>query len=137
MLNKIKKSFLALSVSLALLVTVPVALPAATAYADSTITNGVCGGATDLTVDSSKTASDCANDKTATGSANTLITDVLQILSVVIGLVAVIMIMIGGFHYVTSGGSQEKVKKAKETLLYAIIGIIIVVLAQTIVKFVL
>ena len=47
------------------------------------------------------------------------------------------MIIWGGFKYITSGGAQDKVKGAKDTLLYAIIGLIIVALAQVIVRFVL
>lgn len=70
-------------------------------------------------------------------SLNTLITKIVNILSVVVGIVAVIMIIIGGFRYITSGGKQESVTSAKNTILYAIIGLVIVALAQIIVKFVL
>jgi hypothetical protein len=47
------------------------------------------------------------------------------------------MIIIGGFRYITSGGKQESVTSAKNTILYAIIGLVIVALAQIIVRFVL
>ena len=70
-------------------------------------------------------------------SLNDLITKIVNILSVVVGIVAVIMIIIGGFRYVTSGGKQESVSSAKNTILYAIIGLVIVALAQIIVHFVL
>lgn len=86
-------------------------------------------------------ACDAANvEQCGNASAQSLddtIANVVDILSVVIGLVAVIMIVIAGFRYITSGGAQDKVKSAKDTLLYAIIGLIIVVLAQLIVRFVL
>jgi hypothetical protein len=49
----------------------------------------------------------------------------------------VIMIIYAGFRYVTSGGRDESVKGAKNTILYAIIGLVIVALAQIIVHFVL
>jgi hypothetical protein len=51
--------------------------------------------------------------------------------------VAVIMIIYGGFRYITSGGDSNRVGSAKNTLIYAIIGLIIVALAQLIVHFVL
>ncbi|MBR5419192.1 hypothetical protein IK110_03015 [Candidatus Saccharibacteria bacterium] len=55
----------------------------------------------------------------------------------VIGVVAVIMIILGGIGYVTSQGDAGKTKKARDTLLYGIIGLIIVLLAFAIVNFVL
>lgn len=79
---------------------------------------------------------------TSTGAGSSLdipgfITSVVNLLSFVVGALAVIMIMVGGFKYVTSGGDSGKVTSAKNTIMYAIIGIVIVVLAQTIVQFVL
>jgi hypothetical protein len=47
------------------------------------------------------------------------------------------MIIIGGFQYITSSGDSGKVGTAKNTILYAIIGLVIVALAQFIVRFVL
>jgi beta-lactamase regulating signal transducer with metallopeptidase domain len=72
----------------------------------------------------------------ATTSLNGTIDAIVNVLSVVVAAVAVIMIMIGGFRYVTSGGKQESVAGAKNTIMYAIIGLVIVALAQVIVKFV-
>ncbi len=71
------------------------------------------------------------------GDVNNLISDIVNILSVIVGIVAVIMIIVGGFKYITSGGDSNKVSSAKNTILYAIIGLIIVALAQFIVRFVL
>lgn len=68
---------------------------------------------------------------------NSLITDIVNIFSVIVGIVAVIMIIIGGFRYITSGGDSGNVTGAKNTILYAIVGLIVVALAQFIVKFVL
>lgn len=61
----------------------------------------------------------------------------LNILSAIVGIVAVVMILIGGFRYVTSGGKQENVTAAKNTIMYALIGLVIVAFAQVIVHFVL
>jgi hypothetical protein len=47
------------------------------------------------------------------------------------------MIIYAGFRYVSSGGNDDAVKGAKNTILYAIIGLVIVALAQIIVHFVL
>ena len=55
----------------------------------------------------------------------------------VIGVVAVIMIILGGIGYATSQGDAGKTKKARDTILYGIIGLIIVILAFAIVNFVL
>jgi hypothetical protein len=62
---------------------------------------------------------------------------VVQTLSLVIGIAAVIMIMIAGFKYITAGGDTAKITSAKNTIVYAVIGLIIAALAQFIVQFVL
>lgn len=61
---------------------------------------------------------------------------IIDILSIVVAAAAVIFIIIGGIKYVTSNGNQEKVTQAKNTILYAIIGLVIVIFAQTILNFV-
>jgi hypothetical protein len=61
---------------------------------------------------------------------------IVNILSWIVGVVAVIMIIIGGLKYVTSGGDAGNVSSAKNTILYAIIGLVVVLLAQIIVRFV-
>ena len=55
----------------------------------------------------------------------------------IVGIVSVIMLIWGGLRYVVSGGDSKKVTDAKNTILYAIIGLIIAVLAYAIVNFVL
>lgn len=62
---------------------------------------------------------------------------IINILSVLIGAVAVIVLMFGGFRYVTSAGNDASVQSAKKTIIYALVGLIVVALAQVIVKFVL
>lgn len=54
----------------------------------------------------------------------------------IVGIVAVIMLIIGGIRYVISGGDAKKVTDAKNTVLYAIIGLVIAFLAFAIVNFV-
>ena len=54
----------------------------------------------------------------------------------IVGIVAVIMLIIGGIKYVVSGGDAKKVTDAKNTVLYAIIGLVICFFAFAIVNFV-
>ena len=64
------------------------------------------------------------------------ITDILNVVIGVLGIVCVIVVIIGGVLYMTSSGDAGKVKKAKDTILYGIIGLIVCVLAFAIVNFV-
>jgi len=96
---------------------------------------------------SAQTAHDevCAGIATAAGagcngsntSLNNVVRNGVNILSIIIGIAAVIMILVGGFKYITSGGDSGQVSNAKSTIVYAIIGLIIAALAQSIVHFVL
>ncbi|MET1033149.1 MAG: TrbC/VirB2 family protein [Candidatus Saccharimonadales bacterium] len=70
-------------------------------------------------------------------SVDSVIAAVINILSVLVGVIAVIMVIVGGFKYVTSGGDSSSIQSAKNTIIYALIGIAIVALSQTIVKYVL
>lgn len=54
----------------------------------------------------------------------------------VVGIISVIMLIYGGLRYILSGGDSKKVTDAKNTILYAIIGLIISILAYAIVNFV-
>lgn len=70
---------------------------------------------------------------------NTLEADVKTILSTIIGVlgfVCVVVMIIGGVNYMTSSGDTGKVKKAKDTILYGLIGLIVCVLAFALVQFV-
>lgn len=75
--------------------------------------------------------------KQSTDNFNHLLTTILNLLSVAVGIAAVLMIVLGGLKFVTSAGNAEKAKSARSTLLYAVIGLVIVALAQIIVQFVL
>lgn len=67
---------------------------------------------------------------------NNIILTVIKIFSYVVGAVSVIMIIIGGFRYVISGGDSNGVSGAKNTIMYAIIGLVVVIFAQVIITFV-
>ncbi len=64
-----------------------------------------------------------------TGSLTDLINRILGYVLVIAGLVAVIYLILGGFKYLTSGGNPKAVEEAKSTLIYAIVGLIIVAAA--------
>jgi hypothetical protein len=77
---------------------------------------------------------DCGN---GTGmDVPALVKAIINLLSVLVGAVSVIMIIIGGFRYVVSNGDSNGVSGAKNTILYAIVGLVIVLFAQVIVAFV-
>ncbi len=62
---------------------------------------------------------------------------IINFLLVAIGIVSVIMIIIGGFRYTLSNGDENSVRAAKDTILYAVIGLIVAILSFVIVNFVL
>jgi hypothetical protein len=55
----------------------------------------------------------------------------------VAGVLGVIMLIVTGLRYITSSGSTESVAAAKRTLIYVVVGLVVVALAQIIVRFVL
>ena len=82
---------------------------------------------------------ECNVEKVTQGQDD-LMTTLKNIINVIIGIVgflAVVMIILGGISYTTSAGDASKVKKAKDTIMYGIIGLVIAILAFAIVNFVL
>lgn len=63
--------------------------------------------------------------------------NVINLLSYLVGVITVIMIIIAGLRFITSGGDSGKVASAKSALIYALIGIAVVALSQALVLFVL
>jgi|SRR5690606_21056510 hypothetical protein len=76
------------------------------------------------------------NDDNVNTDLPGLITIVVNTLLIIVGAVAVIMLIWGGFKYITSAGDASAVSSAKNTILYAVIGIIVAVLAYAIVNWV-
>lgn len=86
-----------------------------------------------------KSLRDGAGDAKPDGAAteiNVVFKNVANTLIFIVGAVAVIMLIVGGLRYVLSGGNKEAVEGAKNTILYAIIGIIVAILAFAAVQFV-
>jgi lysylphosphatidylglycerol synthetase-like protein (DUF2156 family) len=127
-----------LSIIGAVLLMAPFFAGASVLAADADINNSLCAGS-NVQITANPGNDSCSGDNLGkpVSTANKLITDVVNIISALVGAVAVIMIIFAGFRYVTSGGRDDAVKGAKNTILYAIIGLVIVALAQIIVHFVL
>jgi hypothetical protein len=70
------------------------------------------------------------------GPVAKLIKAVVTILTIIIGVASVIMIIVGGLKYITSGGDSNAISSAKNTVLYALVGLVVAVLAQFLVHFV-
>lgn len=131
MINRLKSIALSFAALTALLA--PAVAVAAPASALSPIQKSLCSG-TNLKLGTSATG--CGTSASSTDKVNALLQDIVNIFSAIVGVIAVIMIIVGGLRYITSGGDSSKVGTAKNTLIYAIIGLIIVALAQIIVHFV-
>jgi hypothetical protein len=87
----------------------------------------VCAGHTDTTV--------CSTDnKTVSGEG--ILATAIKILSIVAGIAAVFMIIVSAVQFITSGGDASKVSTARNALLAAVIGLIIVLMSQAILHFV-
>jgi Type IV secretion system pilin len=66
-----------------------------------------------------------------------VLTKIVNIVSVVGGIVAVIFLIIAGIEFVSSGGDPQRIDTAKNTIIYVIVGIVVIAVAQIIVNFVL
>lgn len=80
---------------------------------------------------------DCNANPQGSADVNGIIETVINVLTTIVGVTAVIMIIVSGFKYVTSGGDSQKLTNAKNTIIYSLIGLLIVALAQVFVRYVL
>lgn len=70
-----------------------------------------------------------------TADLQATVINIIQWILGLLGLIAVVMILIGGFKWMTAGGNEEKIESAKKLLTAAIIGLVIILLAWAIVIF--
>jgi hypothetical protein len=129
-----KKSynFLA-SLLISFLMMLGLAVPALAQTTQDQINNGLCSGSNlQFTTEPGQCETAGSN---ADSQINSIVHTIVNILSAIVGIAAVIMIIVGGFRYITSGGNDASVTAAKNTILYAIIGLVVVALAQVIVRF--
>ncbi|MCR5572630.1 MAG: pilin [Candidatus Saccharibacteria bacterium] len=94
------------------------------------------GGGGAVATQRAKTGVDNVNPGAET-DLNGMISTILNVVFGVVGIVAVIMIILGGVNYTVSQGDSQKIQKAKNTIMYGIIGLVVVLLAFAIVNFVL
>lgn len=71
-----------------------------------------------------------------TGTAQTVIGNVIKVVLGVIGTVALVMFVYGGISWMTAGGNPEQVNKAKNTLIWATLGLVLIFLSYAIVYFI-
>lgn len=69
-------------------------------------------------------------------NANNLAKIIVNTLLTLLGIIAVIMIIVGGIRYTTSAGDSSRIKSAKDTITYSIVGLIVAILAFAIVNFI-
>lgn len=122
-MKTITKKYAGVALALALAVTSVVA-PAGTAFALSSIQDGI----------NSAKGDDVPSQLFGEGS---IFTTIVNILLFIIGALSVVMLIWGGIRYTTSGGSSSAVTSAKNTIMYAIIGLVVAFLAFAIVNWVL
>lgn len=92
-------------------------------------TQKACEGLTGIGVE-------CDDGKTAEEVAGGPIRSLINILLIVVGAISVIMIIFGGFKFITSGGDTDKTKSGRNTIIYAAVGLALVMLSSFIVGFV-
>lgn len=76
------------------------------------------------------------NGDLGTANSETAISTIINTVLGFLGIIALVVILLGGFKWMTSGGNDEKIKKAKGTLMAGVTGLIIVLAAYVIVGFV-
>ena len=106
------------------------------ASAQDNVLNPLCdraGGSSSVCRENNATRNESSNNNRLLGVAGT----VLEIFSYVLGVTAVIVLIIGSVKFVTSAGDSAKVSSARNTVIYALVGVVVALLAQAIVLFVL
>lgn len=123
---------LLLQASLLLTLLLGVAAPM-TAFAVDPFERVPCGSAGDSTVCQTKGA---GGADPVTGPNGVIIT-ATNIFAAVAGVAAVIFLILSGIKYVTSAGAPDQISKAKEGIIFALVGLLIIVLARAIIGLVL
>ena len=101
-----------------------------TVFAQATsVANGVCGGA-----NLSATAQQCPSNGNTDNTINSIIKTIIDLFSVLVGFLSVVFITFGAYYAVLAAGGQDTGKKARSAILYAILGLVIVLVSQVIVR---
>ena len=78
----------------------------------------------------------CKNKNTGETQVNGIIKTIVEVLLTAVGAISIIMIVIGGIMFALSSGDAQKAAKARSTILYAVVGLIVSIFASAIVNFV-
>ena len=78
----------------------------------------------------------CQNKDKGEGQVNGIIKTIVEVLLMAVGAISIIMIVIGGIMFALSSGDAQKAAKARNTVLYAVVGLIVSIFASAIVNFV-
>jgi hypothetical protein len=111
-------------------------LPAAAVGAQENLLDPICTTTPEATACKDNQKEQKLEDNSLFGPRG-IITKAARLVAVVVGIAAVIMIIVGGIQYVMSSGDPTNVTNAKNTIMYAIIGLVVALLAQGIIAFVL
>jgi ABC-type Fe3+ transport system permease subunit len=126
----IKKKIKAFVVSLLLLAVPSLAIVASSPVLAAPI-DDACGG-----LNLANPSLGACDKATADSGFKSVIKTIINVLTIAVGAVSVVMIIIGGFRYVVSNGDSNAVSGAKNTILYAVVGLVVALSAQLIVAFV-
>lgn len=122
-MKKVTKKYAGIALALALAVTAVVA-PSGSVFAQSSIQDGI-----------NKAQGDGV--PTTLFGEGSIFTTIVNVMLFIIGAISVVMLIWGGIRYTTSGGASSAVTSAKNTIMYAIIGLVVAFLAFAVVNWVL
>jgi len=126
-------SKIAITVSAVAALLLPVLSPTLAGAAVPSIANNVCAG---TSLDVNNAGIDCTGASTNTTLQNAT-TTIVNLLSLLVGILSTIMLAFGAYFGVVSSGGSETGKRAKNAVLYALVGLVIVAIAQVVVRVVL
>ena len=118
-----KKTLLFIGLTLGMLIS-PLAIIGGSNYAFANAKSEIQSGISD------------AGGKDNNKNLTTVITDIVKTMLFIVGLLSVVIIIYSGILYIISAGNSSTVQKAKTTLTYAVVGLIVAILSYAIVSFV-
>ena len=90
----------------------------------------------DLSMSEGASSARGVDQATTLFGATGIFTTITNVMLFTVGAISVIMVVIGGLRYVISGGNSTNITTAKNTILYAVIGLVIAILAYAMINFV-
>lgn len=125
-MNRMKRIIAIIVAAVALLV--PTIFPISVAAQN---VSDVCEGVGAV---SGASSSDCTPSG-GVSDINSVVEAGLRIFQVIVGIIAFVMIIIAGQRFITSGGDPAKVTSARNTIIFSVVGVVIIALAEVIIQF--